>query len=424
MAQLVIRDCGLLSGGKATIVCEEGIVTEVIGENGTPPESDAVINGRDMMVLPGFSNTHTHASMSILRGIGEDLELDRWLGESIWPLESRMTLDHLKAGMRLACLEMIRSGTTMFNDMYFRQGEVAEVVSEMGIRAVLGEGFIDMNSDEIRERNIASTLETIRKIRSLGSDLITTAVCPHAIYTVSEEGLLWCRDTAKIRGLPIHIHLSETKDEVRRCREQHGSGPVDYLNGLDLLDDSVTAAHCVHLDRSEMDILAEKGVRISHNPISNMKLSSGGPMNLSAMMDRGMNVTLGTDGAASNNSLDMFQTMKTAGLLSKHTWGVGAVSASRILQMAAGGTTLNAGNSDSYIREGMKADLILIDMRHPSMNPPNDHLSNIVYSSSGEAVKYTIVAGRILMDDGKVDGEENIIEEARSAALDLLSRGD
>lgn len=424
MAQLVIRDCGLIEGGSASIVCENGIITEIMGNGRTPPESDVVIDGRNMLILPGFTNTHTHAPMSILRGIGEDLDLERWLNESIWPLESKMTLNHLKAGMRLACMEMIKTGTTTFNDMYFREGEVAEAAASMGIRAVLGEGFIDMNSDEMRERNIASTLDTVKRIGTLGNPLITTSICPHAVYTVSEEGLTWCRETAERMNLPLHIHLSETPDEVKRCRDRNGAGPVEYLDRLGFLDDTVTAAHCVHLNDAEIGIMADRGVRISHNPVSNMKLSSGGPMRLNTMLERGMDVSLGTDGAASNNSLDMFQTMKTAGLLAKHTWGAEAVSTTDIIRMATGGISGPSGRPNGFIREGMTADLVLIDSRHHSMNPPNDLPSNIVYSASGDSVKYTIVGGIVVMDDGRVPGEERIIEEARTAAVELISEGE
>ncbi|MGA1822936.1 MAG: amidohydrolase [Thermoplasmatota archaeon] len=424
MAQLVIRDCGMLNGRTATIVCENDEISEIILDGRSPPESDRVIEGGGFYLLPGLVNTHTHAPMSILRGIGEDLQLDRWLNDAIWPLEGKMTLDHLKAGMRLACLEMIRTGTTTFNDMYFREGELAETVSSMGLRAVLGEGFIDMNSEEMRERNIASTLDTVKRIESLRSDLITTSICPHAAYTVSEEGLIWCKETADDMNLPLHIHLSETADEVARFRERHGTGPVKFLDGLGFLKDTVTAAHCVHLDDPEIDLLASRGVKVSHNPISNMKLSSGGPMRLPDLVKKGVDVSLGTDGAASNNSLDMFRTMKTAGLLSKHAWGPGSVSTSDILKMASGGINGQTGPLNGCIRTGMDADLILLDRDHFSLNPPNDVLSNIVYSAAADSVRYTIVAGRVIMENGRVQGDRKIIEEARSAALHLVSGGD
>jgi 5-methylthioadenosine/S-adenosylhomocysteine deaminase len=312
----------------------------------------------------------------------------------------------------------------MFNDMYFREGEVAGTVASMGIRAVLGEGFIDMNSDGLRERNIKSTMDTVTTIESLNHPLISTAISPHAVYTVSEEGLNWCRETADSLNLPLHIHLSETNDEVGMCREQHGMGPVEYLEGLGFFDNTVTAAHCVHLNDTELGILADRGVRISHNPVSNMKLSSGGPMRLTAMIKRGMNVSLGTDGAASNNSLDMFDTINTTGLLARHTWGPGAVSTMDIIKMATGGMPGSHSRINEMVREGMTADLILVDGKHHSMNPPNDIPSNIVYSASGGAVKYTIIGGAVVLDNGRVEGEYEIIKEARKAAEDLISKGE
>lgn len=411
----------MTDGRRKDILIEEGIFSEIEDPGTIRIETDRVIDGREHIAMPGLCNTHNHAAMTLLRGIGDDLDLKRWLKERIWPLEARMKMEHIKAGMELACLEMIRSGTTLFNDMYFMESDCVPFVDRMGIRAVLGEGFIDAYDEHLEKEKRAETEKAINACNSCSSGRVRPAVAPHSVYTVSEEGLRWCRDTADRYGCPIHVHLSETEKEVKDCIREHGSTPVRYLERTGLLGPDVIGAHCVHLTDRDISIMKRCGVKISHNPMSNMKLSVGGAFPMKSLMEKGVTVTLGTDGAASNNSLDMFQTMKISALISKQRYGVTSIGAKSVLEMATRTGYLSLGSDGGKIEVGRLADLILLDRNHHSLVPGNDHISDIVYSCSGSAVRYSIIGGEIVMDNGMVHREDDIIEDARKMASDLLS---
>lgn len=419
MVQLVIKDATAVDGRRISVVCDSGIISEVVGEGEPVPEGDRIIDGKERLIMPGMCNTHTHASMALLRGIGEDRDLQSWLKEEIWPREAKMKEHHFEAGMALACLEMIKTGTTLFNDMYFMEGDLARVVDDMGLRAVLGEGFLDLHSEEKREENIRMTERAIRGIQELDSGRITHSIAPHSIYTVSREGLEWCRDRAAEDEVPLHLHLSETEHEVRESREKTGKDPAEYLDELGMLGPGTLLAHCVHLKSVEIDLISRRGCSVSHNPVSNMKLSSGGPMPLAEMIGNDLRISIGTDGAASNNTLDMFISTRIAALMSKHAWGADSVGSAEFYDMSTINGYRSLGLDGGSIREGRLADLILVDLRHHSMNPMNDHISNLVYSTTGEAVTHTIVDGEVLMDEGRVEGEKDIIQKAREAAEEL-----
>ncbi len=421
MAQLLIKNIHMLDGRRKDILIEEGRFSRIEGPGTIRTESDRVIDGREQIAIPGLCNTHTHSAMTLLRGIGDDLDLKRWLKERIWPLEARMKIEHIKAGMELACLEMIKTGTTLFNDMYFMESDCVAFVDKMGIRAVLGEGFIDAFNDNSAKEKRAETERTINACNSCSSGRVRPAVAPHSAYTVSEEGLKWCRETADRYGCPIHIHISETGKEVDDCIRDHGSTPTRYLEEIGLLGPDVIGAHCVHLTDEEISIMKRNGVKISHNPISNMKLSVGGVLPMKPLMDKGVTITLGTDGAASNNSLDMFQTMKITALLSKHRYGVRSIGAKRVLEMATRAGYLSLGLDGGKIEVGRLADLVLLDRNHHSLVPGNDNISNIVYSCSCSTVRYSIIGGETVMEDGVVHREKEIIQDAKKAASDLLS---
>ena len=420
MVQLVLKNVRLLSGKRASVVIDNGRIEEVLLEYKKKPESDRVIEGERLLALPGLCNSHTHASMSLLRGLGEDMELKPWLETKIWPVENRMKIRHLEAGMQLACLEMIKTGTTLFNDMYFNEGEIARVVGDSGLRAVLGEGFLDFNEPDKLEDGMRRVTRSLDRIEELGKPLIVGAMAPHAPHTVSKEGLLWCWEEAERRSLRMHIHVSETSNEVEEAERTWGMSPLEYLDSIGVLGDKVVAAHCVHLSKRDVKILSGRGVWVSHNPVSNMKLSVGGSLPMPDLISAGVGLTIGTDGAASNNSLDMFESMKVAALLSKLNNGPSSVNSGDILKMATSNGYKALGVEGGRIEKGMAADLILLDLDHYSLTPGTDPLSDVVYSVNGSAVRYTIVNGRILMDDGRVDGEEKIIENARNMALELL----
>ena len=387
-------------------------------------EADVRIAGTKFLAIPGLVNTHTHAGMSLLRGYADDLPLQTWLSEKIWPLEALLTGDDVYWGTRLACLEMIRSGTIAFADMYFFMEDAARAVAESGLKAVLSYGFIDLSDPDRREREMKATEQLVASIRAMGNPKIQPALGPHAVYTVSEESLRWCAGLSEQEKIPIQIHLSETETEISDAVHQRGRRPVQILDDCGILTPRTVAAHCCWLDRGECALLGERGVHVSHNPVSNMKLAVGKAMPYPWLKENGVNVTLGTDGCASNNNLDLFEEMKTAALLQKFSWNSQTVlPASEALSMAtaAGARALGLGNG--IIAPGEPADIILVDRNAVCNTPLHNPDSNLVYSCSGSAVRTVICHGDILMKDRVIPWEEEVIRGASAAAADLVKRG-
>jgi len=386
-------------------------------------EADACIEGGGDLALPGLVNTHTHAAMTLLRGYADDMPLQDWLTLKIWPLEAHLTGDDVYLGTKLACLEMIKSGTVAFNDMYFFMEDAARAVDEMGLCAVLSYGFLDLFSEEKREAECRATEQLVHSIQGMGNPGIQAAVGPHAVYTVSPEGLRWVSEFAAEKEIGIHIHLSETEKEVSDAVTQWKKRPVRILDECGILTPRTVAAHCCWLDRDECSLLAKRGVHDSHNPASNMKLATGRAMPYHWLKEEGASVTLGTDGCASNNNLDLFEEMKVASLLQKHAWNSQTLlPAGEALAMAtsAGATALGFGRG--IIATGEPANLILVDSRAVCNTPLHHAISNLVYSCSGSAVKTTICRGRVLMKDRVVPGEEEILGDAAKAAASLVKR--
>jgi 5-methylthioadenosine/S-adenosylhomocysteine deaminase len=412
----------VLHEGQPTNVYIEG---NLIADIGPSAEADHVIDGRNHALLPGLVNTHTHAAMTLFRGYADDMELQNWLRDKIWPLESKFKPEDIYWGTRLACLEMIKSGTTCFNDMYFHIDMMAKAVEESGIRGVLSEGYIDFFKPEMGEELLAKTLDDIKKIRNMNCDRIIPALGPHAIYTVTKESLRMLKGVSDEEDLLIHFHLSETKEEVDNCKEEHGKSPARYLNDIGFLGPKLVAAHCVWLDEEEVKLIADAGVKVSHNPVSNMKLAVGGAIPYRQMKQAGLNVSLGTDGAASNNNLDMFESMKFASLSQKFAFNDSTImSAQEAFQMATINGAQALGIDAGVVEVGKLADLMLVDLRSPPLNPNHNLISNVVYSASGSCVDTLICDGKILMQNGRVEGEEEIIERANRTASDLVSRRD
>ncbi len=403
---LVIKDCNIVGKkGNWDIKIKDGKIQEI----GHCLDGDEYIDGNGKYVSPGFKNTHTHAAMTLFRGYAEDLPLDRWLQEKIWPLESELTEEDVYWGTKLACLEMIKSGTVAFNDMYFYMGSAAKAVEEMGLKATLGYGLIDLGDEDKLEEEKQTTLDFIEEVRDMAN--VTPSVSPHAVYTVSDEGLQWCAELSKKEGIPLHIHIAETEKEIK---EQDGS-VVEHLDDLDILYEKTVAAHCVWLDEHEIEILAERDLTVSHCPVSNMKLGVGKPMDYGTMKKKGVRVTLGTDGCASNNNLDMFEEVKIAAIQQKMSGDTTMMPAGDAYGMLID-DPLDTG---CYaVNEGMSADLILIEGSVPN----HDFVSDIVYSLSGCSVTDTVVEGKVLMKDGYVEGEENILEKASYRASRLISK--
>jgi 5-methylthioadenosine/S-adenosylhomocysteine deaminase len=419
VSSLLISDVTLVDGtGPTHIYVEGGLITEV----GSKMDADRTIDGKGHVVMPGLVNTHTHAAMVLLRGYGDDMLLHEWLSDRIWPVEAKLTPDDVYWGTRLACLEMIRTGTTAFNDMYFFGPRMADAAHDAGVRAVISEGFVDLHDEEKREANITATKATVRHIRQMGKTLVVPSVGPHAVYTVSPEGWEWIRDYSAEEDIMVHTHLAETSMEVAECKRDYGASPAGLLDKLGVLDRPMVAAHNVHLDGEDIVLMGRKGVAASHNPISNMKLAVAGVMPWKDLASLGVPTVLGTDGAASNNSLDMFETMKAAALLQKLGGDPTVLPAADALEAATIRGSRALGLPGGRIAEGEAADIALVHMRRAGMQPVHNIASNLVYAGAGHAVTATICDGQVLMEDGVIEGEHEVLAQAIKVAKDLISR--
>lgn len=413
-------------GKNADIFIDEKGILRAIGEHVRKEhasEADFIIDGDRAIALPGLVNTHTHAAMSLLRGYADDMILQDWLAQKIWPLEAHLTGSDVYWGTRLACLEMIRTGTTAFNDMYFFMDEAARAVDEAGIRAVLSYGFIDLFNAEKRENECRATEKLTAYVRSLGNPRISTAAGPHAPYTVSPEGLRWCAEFAKEQKIGIHIHLSETEKEVADCVAQYGKSPAAHLDACGILTPRTVVAHGCWLDEAECRLLGERGTTVAHNPASNMKLATHRAMPYHWLSAAGANVSLGTDGCASNNNLDMFEEAKIAALLQKFFWNNPVqLPAPEALRMATTSGAKALSLTTGTLSAGAPADIVLVATRTACNTPLHNATSNIIYSCSGSAVETTICNGRVLMLNREIPGEEDVLAGAAAAAGGLVKR--
>lgn len=390
MGSLLIRHTRF--GDKTTdILVVDGRFASLSAPAGT--EADEAIDATGTAILPPFYNTHTHAAMSLLRGYADDMPLQRWLNEYIWPYENKMTAADIREGSRLAIREMIQTGTVFFSDMYFEIGETIAVAKEFGIRAAIGVTFVESHSKSQQ----AEKLDMLRHWGDPTNGLITLTVAPHAIYTVGSDLLVKCAEVARSLGMKLHIHLSETRKEVEDCLREHGTTPVRYLDSLGFLGPDVIAAHVVHVDEEEASILASRGVTIAHCPCSNLKLASGiFPYRL--LHDAGCRITLGTDGDSSNNNLDMREEMKFAALLAKASSGDPEVMpADEALAMATRNGAAAFGIDAGVIQEGKLADALLVRLDDVRMQPCHNLVSNWVYAAGSSCIDTVICNGKILM---------------------------
>ncbi|NJE08400.1 N-ethylammeline chlorohydrolase [Thermococcus sp. M39] len=405
---------------KADVYIEENKIAK-IGKN-INLSADYVIDAKEKVVSPGFVNLHTHSPMGIFRGLADDLPLMDWLKNHIWPKEAKLTREYIKVGAYLGALEMIKTGTTAFLDMYFYMDAVAEVVLESGLRGYLSYGMIDLGEPDKTEKEIKVALETMKFIEKLNSERVQFVFGPHAPYTCSIALLKKVRELANEHKKLITIHVAETMTEIGQIAERYGKSPVVLLDDIGFLADDVIIAHGVWLDSKDIHILARHRVSIAHNPASNMKLASG-VMPIERLLNAGVNIGLGTDGSASNNNLDMLEEMKIAALLHKvHNLDPTVADAKTVFKMAtqngAKALRLDAG----VIKEGALADLVIIDFNQPHLRPINNVISHLVYSANGNDVETTIVDGKILMldrevltlDEEKIIGRvEDIVKEWR-----------
>lgn len=385
----------LLNNGRTSILIEGKRFASLDASPDT--EAAKVIDAEGKAILPPFYNTHTHAAMTLLRGYADDMPLDTWLKDYIWPKEDTLTPQDIYEGSVLAIREMIKSGTVFFNDMYFEVDQTIKAVSDMGVRACIGMTLMDSHPLALR----AEKAEYIRSWQDPTGGRIGIAAAPHAIYTAGEETLNFAASIAREAGIPIHIHLSETMGEVEDCMRLHGMSPVKYLDSLGFLGPDVIAAHCVHLDAEDIAILAERGVTVAHCPCSNMKLGSG-IFPYAAMIEAGVKVTIGTDGCSSNNNLDMREEMKFASLLAKCQGDPGCLPANLALHWATDAGAAAFGIDAGVIAEGKLADAILIDLGSERFQPLHNLVSDWVYAADSSCVDTVICDGRILMEGRKL----------------------
>lgn len=426
---ILIKNAIILNPGEndclkttSSLLIKDDIIAE-IGDNITE-KADKVIDGEGKILMPGLINTHTHLSMTLFRGLADDLSLDTWLNDYIWPVEAHLNGYYCYIGALLGAVELIKSGTTTFSDMYFYMEDVARAVDESGLRAVLSYGMIDFADEEKKRAEIAANVDLFKNCNNAAEGRIKVFFGPHAPYTASKELLDEVRDLASKFNTGIHIHVAETQKEVEDILEQTGKRPFEYLDDIGFLGPNVVAAHAVWLSEEEIDIIMDREVKISHNPCSNMKLASGiSPV--ANMLSHDICVSIGTDGASSNNNLDLIEEMKTASLLQKvATLDPKVLTSEETLAMATinGARTLGLENEIGSIEVGKKADLILIDTDEANMTPDSSCISsNVVYAAKGSNVDTTICNGKILMENRKLTtlDEEKIYKKARAAIVEL-----
>ncbi len=367
-------------------------------------QADEVIDFGNSIVMPGMINTHTHASMTYFRGIADDLKLDDWLTKHIWPAEGKfVNVDFVKNATELACLEMIEAGVTTFSDMYFFAGITSRVTDKCGLRTLLGETIIDFSTPSAIDVDEALKMndELIAKYKN--NDRINISLCAHSIYVCSEETLGKVLQNAEKNDLPIHIHVSETEKENKECLEKYNLSPVAYLDKLELLNEKTILAHSVYLEDGDIEILEKKKVKISHCPISNMKLASG-VMPLEKMRDK-LIVGLGTDGSASNNTLDIFSEMRTTALIHKViNKDASFLPAKEVVEMTTinGAKVLGLDKQIGSLEIGKQADLISVDLDKARLTPIFNPYSHLVYACESSDVANTMVAGKFLMRDREI----------------------
>ena len=393
---------------KTDILINDKII-EKIDQNIENLNYENVIDANEMIVMPGLVNTHTHLAMSIFRGYKDDRKLMDWLENAIFPVEDKLRPDDIYWNSYLSCIEMIKSGTTTFNDMYFRMDKTIEAVENSGMRGVIAWSITD---DSIRDK-IERTREYFYKYNYKDSK-IKIYVSAHAPYTCNPETIKLCVDLAKELNTGIHIHLSETTKEEEIISEKYGQTATEYLNDLDLFDVPVVLAHGIYISDSDLEILKNIRGGISHNPISNCKLSSG-ICNVTKLRKNGINVGIGTDGIGSTSTLDMFEEMKTAAYLQKiNTMEPTSINAYEILKMATieGAKVLGLDDEIGTVEVGKKADLIFIDNNKTHLYPENDICANLVYSANGADVDTVMIDGKIIMQDRKLlDIDEEKVKE-------------
>ncbi|MEN6619148.1 MAG: amidohydrolase [Rikenellaceae bacterium] len=417
MTSILIKN--IILNNKKSDILVLGNKIEKICEN-IDYQADRIIYGNGKSVIPGLINMHTHAAMTLMRGIGEDLSLTEWLQNKIWPTESKLTDEMVYWGTKLACLEMIKSGTTCFNDQYWSLLYAVKATEEMGLRSFQPFVILDL-LDESNSEKIKYECEKMYELSGDWCDRNNFAIGLHSPYSVSEKMILWASEFAQKHDLFVHIHLSETKGENERSIALHGVSPTRYLEKLGVLNSKLIAAHSLWIDDDDIALLTHRDVKIVHNINSNLKIASGYKFRYNEFKEAGLTVSLGTDGCASSNNLDMFEAMKTTALVQKGWRGdPTAMPMDELISLA----TVNGGKSlgikCGVIKEGYLADLVIIDTNSYAFTPNINFLANLIYSANSSCVDTVICDGKILMEKRIVEGEEEIINMVNKLYINLL----
>ena len=405
----------MVKGEVSDMLIKDGIISTI------RPSSDVLLdNQKDAefvdctgkTAVPGFVNMHTHAGMSMMRGIGEDISFHEWL-KKIWDVESKIDDDFVYHATKVACLEMIKTGTTTFNDHYWHMPMAYKAAQEMGLRSVLAYVICARDDPQEAERQKAQCAE-MYELTADWNPSASFAIAIHAIYSVSEPMILWATDFARSRGLKIHIHVSETAKEIDDCMAQHGCSPVEYLDRLGVLGPDVIAAHTLWLSENDIEILGRRGVNCVHNVNSNLKLASGYRFMYNELRDAGANICLGTDGCASSNNLDMLETMKTSAMIQK-AWrnDPSAMPLNELMSMAASNAGKALGLNIGRLEEGALADILIVDTENYNFLSPGTFEANLIYSAHSDCIDSVICDGKFGMRNRVVPGEKEILAEAR-----------
>ena len=409
----------LLNEQRTDILIKGNRIVSVV-KNIIAEDVEKTIDGSNKAAFPGLVNSHTHAAMTFFRGYGDDLPLEEWLTTKIWPNERNLTDEIVYWGTKLACLEMIKTGTTTFNDMYFRFKESARATDEMGIRGVFPQLMFD-GLDPIQAKKVQSRI-SVKDFEGNYSSRIMFSIAPHAIYTVSGSSYKWAMDFAKEYNIIVHTHLAETQTEYQNSIKNFGLSPVRYLNSLGVLRHNLVIAHCLWLDDEEIQMLADNDVKIVHNPNSNLKLASGHRFLYNEMHKKEICIGLGTDGCSSSNNLDMIEAMKMMSLLQKG-WrhDPTALPANETLKVASENGAKMLNIDSGKIEKGKLADMFLVDINTPAFTPFNNNTtSNLVYAANGNNVDTVICDGRVIMENRKVAGEEEILQKVNDLVGKLI----
>jgi len=436
MATLLIRNASILTPRglvEGSMLIEGNRIAKIgsIAQIGkTSAKADSIIDAKGKIAIPGLVNAHTHVSMTILRGYGEDLPLDRWLKEKIWPIEAKQNLADVEASAYLSFCEMIRSGTTAFADTsLFDPSVIMNAAKKAGMRGIVAQSFLDFGNEKKTKEALANLASHEKKKfeKSVGSrerDLVSLSIAVHAPYSCSSELLIKAKETADKTGLKLQIHASETRKEIFDCLKERGKYPIEYLEDIGFLGENCILAHAGWLTKREIASIGKRKASVASCPISNLKLATGGISQITELDAAGANVALGTDSAASNNCLDMFQTMKMASLLQKHHyWKADILSTQKTFAFATQNGARAIGFDSGTIDIGKLADIVLLE-RGPNLVPAHDILSNLLFSAGSQNVCDVIINGNIIMQGRKILNldEAKIMDRAEKVAQDIKTR--